>query len=299
LTAQEVVDRTASEAFRELQAKARAEHRGNTQPLLTVYAVESFLRRLSMSDYAHQMILKGGMLMAVNHIRQMTKDADLSTHGMANDEESVHSVVARICALEPDPHDGVMVDMTTIRTEVMREEDEYHGVRCKLVARLGKARIPFALDFSFGVPVESTAIELKSVIDRAPVRLEAYPITLNLAEKIVTAMQRRETSTRDRDFADLWVTSRLHRLAAPELRGHILAVASHRQQSVMPMAVALANMPDRQQSYTAMVERMSYLWPPPQHWTELIDGVVDFTDPLLADEEGRFSQWDPEKLAWA
>jgi hypothetical protein len=299
LTAQEVVDRTASDVFRALRDKARVEHRGNTQPLLTVYAVESFLRRLSMSDHAHQMILKGGMLMAVNHIRQMTRDADLSTHGMANDEESVRSVVARICALEPDPHDGVVVDMATIRTEIMREEDEYHGVRCKLVATLGKARIPFALDFSFGDPDESTVIEMKSVIDRAPVRLEAYPITLNLAEKIVTAMQRRETSTRDRDFADLWVASRRHRLAAPELRGHILAVASHRRQSVIQMAVALINMPDRQQSYAAMVERMSYLSPPPEHWTELIDDVVAFTDPLLADVEGRFSHWDPEKLAWA
>jgi hypothetical protein len=238
------------------------------------------------------------MLMAVSHIRQMTKDADLSTHGMADDEEHVHDVVAQICALEPDPHDGVVVDVATIRTEVMREEDEYQGVRCKLVATLGRARIPFALDFSFGDLDDSTAIELESVIDLAPVHLEAYPLALNLAEKIVTAMQRRETSTRDRDFADLWVSSRRHRLAAPELRGHILTVASHRQQPVLPMEVALVNMPDRQQPYAAMVERMSYLSPPPEHWTELIDGVINFTDPLLADEEGRLSRWDPEKLAW-
>lgn len=299
MTAQALVDRTAGEAFRALQAKARAEHGGNTHPLLVVYAVESFLRRLSISDYAHQMVLKGGMLMAVSHIRRMTRDADLSTHGMANDEEHVRNVVARICALEPDPHDGVVVDMATIRTRVMREEDEYQGVRCKLVATLGRARIPFALDFSFGDPNESTVIELESVISLAPVRLEAYSLALNLAEKIVTAMQRRETSTRDRDFADLWVTSRRHRLAAPELRRHILAVASHRRQPVMPMATALANMPDRQQPYAAMVERMSYLSPPPKRWIDLIDGVIDFTDPVLADQEERFSHWDPEKLAWA
>jgi hypothetical protein len=66
------------------------------------------------------------------------------------------------------------------------------------------------------------------------------------------------------------VISRRHRLAAPELRRYIVAVAAHRRQPVMPMAVALANMPDRQQSYAAMVERMSHLSPPPGHWTELI-----------------------------
>jgi hypothetical protein len=60
LTAQVIVDQAAGEAFKALQAKARAEHGGNTQPLLVVYAVESFLRRLAMSDYAHQIVLKGG-----------------------------------------------------------------------------------------------------------------------------------------------------------------------------------------------------------------------------------------------
>ncbi len=216
MTAQPQFDRVASEAFRALQAKARGEHGGNTQPLLVVYAVESFLRRLAISEHAHQMVLKGGMLMAFSRVREMTRDADFSTHGLANDEEQVRDVIARICALKPDPSDGVVIDPSTLRTETMREQDEYRGVRCKLVATLGQARIPFALDLSFGDPGDATVIELRSVLDRPPILLDAYPLALNLAEKIVTAMQRRETSTRDRDFADLWVTSRLHRLSAAE-----------------------------------------------------------------------------------
>jgi hypothetical protein len=291
------LDQAAREAFKAVQDKARAQHEGNTQQLLVVYAVESFLRRLSISDHAHQMILKGGMLMAASQIRQMTKDADLSTHGIAGDEERVGEIVAQICALTPDPHDGIQVDPATIRTDVMREQDEYQGVRCKLVAALGQARIPFALDFSFGDLDQSTEIELASVIDREPVRLAAYPLALNLAEKVVTAMQRRETSTRDRDFADLWVTSRLLRIDAQDLRGHILAVASNRGQPAITMAEALASMPDRQQAYGAMVERMSYLSPPPERWTELIDGVIEFIDPLLADD-GRLSHWDRRALTW-
>jgi hypothetical protein len=130
------------------------------------------------------------------------------------------------------------------------------------------------------------------------VPLEAYPLALNLAEKIVTAMQRREVSTRDRDFADLWVTSRRHRLDARELRLHIKTVAHHRQQPIMSMGEALANMPDRQQPYTAMVARMSYLSPPPEQWTELIAGVIEFADPLIADDTNALSHWDPEQLAW-
>lgn len=196
MTTQAAVERAAGDAFKALRAKAQSEHGGNTQALLVVYAVESFLRRLAMSDYASQMILKGGMLMAVSDIRRMTKDADLSTHGITNDEGRIRDAVARIWALAPDPHDGVVVDLATIRTETMGGGAEYQGVRCKLVATLGRAQIPIALDFSFGDPSESTLIELQSVIDLAPIRLAAYPLALNLAEKIVTAMQRRETSTR-------------------------------------------------------------------------------------------------------
>lgn len=300
MTAEADVDtaRVAADAFKALRSRARAEHGGNTQPLLVVYAVESFLRRLAMSPHADRMVLKGGMLMASSGVRRMTKDADLSTHGLPNDEASVRRVVGEISALTPAPHDGVAIDPQTISAEVMREQDEYHGVRCKLVAQLGRARIPFALDFSFGDPGRSTVIELESVLDRPPVTLRAYPLSLNLAEKIVTAMQRRETSTRDRDFADLWVTSRRHRLDAAELRTHVLAVAEHRGQPVIRMADALRHMPDRQQTYVAMVARMSYLAPPPASWRELLRGVVELVDPLLDDGGGRYSHWDPEQRAW-
>jgi hypothetical protein len=288
----------AAEAFRSLQARARAEHAGNTQPLLVVYAVESFLRRLAASDYAERMVLKGGMLMAANGVRRMTQDADLSTRGVSNDAERVREVVAEICALTPDPDDGIVIDPASIRTEVMREGDEYRGVRCRLVAGLGRARIPFALDISFGDPGEATTIELASVIDQPDVSLRAYPLALNLAEKIVTAMQRRETSTRDRDFADLWVCSRRFDFAAAELRGHIREVAEHRRQAIISLADALANMPDRQQPYAAMVRRMSYLAPPPERWTDLLADVVAFVDPLLGDVDGELSQWCCGSASW-
>ncbi len=68
------IQQIAQAAFRAVQARAKADFGGNTAPLLTVYAVESFLRRLALSPYAHKMVLKGGMLMAAKNIRRMTKE---------------------------------------------------------------------------------------------------------------------------------------------------------------------------------------------------------------------------------
>ena len=43
----------------------------------------------------------------------------------------------------------------SIRTEVMREEAEYHGIRVKLQAHLATARMTTTIDFSFGDPHRS------------------------------------------------------------------------------------------------------------------------------------------------
>lgn len=81
---------------RQLQRLARERHGHNTQALQVLYAIEGFLRRLSLSGYRQQLVLKGAMLLAVLNARRVTKDADLSAHGIPNDEQSVARVVAEI-----------------------------------------------------------------------------------------------------------------------------------------------------------------------------------------------------------
>ena len=64
------------------------------------------------------------------------------------------------------------------------------------------------------------------------------------------------------------------------------------------MTEALEQMPDRQQPYTAMVQRMSYLSAPPRSWAELLADVVSFVDPLVLDTNGNLVLWESEELAW-
>ena len=64
---------TAGQAYLDLQNRARAEGRA-TQELLTLYVVERWLDRLSMSPYADQFIIKGGMLLAAYEARRLTAD---------------------------------------------------------------------------------------------------------------------------------------------------------------------------------------------------------------------------------
>jgi hypothetical protein len=293
-----VSDEQARRVFRELQALARADYGGNTGALLVVYGVEGFLRRLAVSKYASQMTLKGGMLMAAISARRMTKDADLSTRGVGNEEEQVAAVVREIIATELDLDDGLQFDADSIRTEVMREDDEYQGVRVKLIANLATARITTTLDFSFGDPHQSTVIELPELLGTGTIRLASYPPEMSLAEKVATMMSRRELNTRDRDFADVWVFSRVRAFDAAELRSAITSVAEHRDHEIVPLSVALENMPDRQTSYAAMLDRMAYQRLPPSSWTKLLAEVRAFIDPLFATQPQALDSWDPATQTW-
>ena len=184
-------DEQARRVFRQLQALARADYGGNTGALLVVYGVEGFLRRLAASEYASNMTLKGGMLMAAISARRMTKDADLSTRGVGSEEERVAAVVGEIIATELDLDDGLEFDADSIRTEVMRENAEYQGVRVKRIANPATARMTTTLDFSFGDPHQSTVIELPELLGTGTIRLASYPPEMSLAEKVATMMSRR------------------------------------------------------------------------------------------------------------
>ncbi|HEY7961201.1 MAG TPA: nucleotidyl transferase AbiEii/AbiGii toxin family protein [Solirubrobacteraceae bacterium] len=296
----DTVERThsATRIFRQIQALARSDYGANTNALLVVYAIEGFLRRLAASHYADKMTLKGGMLMAAMSARRITKDADLSTVGIGNDAAVVAAVVAEIIATKLDVDDGLAFDTDSIRTEVMREDTEYHGVRVKLIAHLVTARITTTLDFSFGDPHSSTVIELPELLGTGTIRLASYPPEMSLAEKVATMMSRRELNTRDRDFADTWVLSRVHSFRASELHSAIVDVAAHRNHEVMTLAAALADMPDRQQTYTAMLERMAYQRMPPASWHQLLDEIRAFIDPLIKDGAHHLIKWDPATQTW-
>jgi Nucleotidyl transferase AbiEii toxin, Type IV TA system len=126
-----VTELTAQQAYRQLQRRAREQRRG-TDELLVFYAHEGFLRRLSMSPYREGLVLKGGLLMAVLDARRPTRDADLSVHGISNDEGIVRRVVTEIAGIVAA--DGLTFDPTQIQTRTMREDAEYHGVRVTIPA---------------------------------------------------------------------------------------------------------------------------------------------------------------------
>ncbi len=132
--------------------------RDEFQLVLTHYAIERLLYRISRSRHADRFLLKGAMLMAVWTSRRYrsTRDLDLSGHGDSS-VKAVESVFREVCRARVED-DGLAFDESSVHGEVIREDQEYEGVRLMLLAMLGKARITVQVDIGFGDAVVTSPL---------------------------------------------------------------------------------------------------------------------------------------------
>lgn len=278
-------DTTAGRAYFDLRAKARAE--GRTFPsLLTLYALEGFLGRLSGSGDRDTLILKGGVLLAAFDARRPTKDVDFLGLDLDNDAETVRERLEAIAALPRD--DGLVLDHARTRAEAIRDDDEYAGVRVHLVYALAGAELAFHVDVNVGDPVYPAPqdIELPALLG-GTITLRGYPMVTAMAEKIVTAMQRGAANTRWRDYADVLLLARVHVVTGDDLQGALTAVAAHRRLAPTPLADLLIDYPDLAQTrwarWRANQKTRDAL---PESFRDVITAVADFADPASSGTVG-------------
>ena len=204
--------------------RARAE-RSDFQILLTRYALERLLYRLSVSPHRDRFILKGAMLFVtwVAEPFRPTRDLDLLGHG-DNDAEAIAETFRSICA-QPVADDGVTFDVAALTAAPIREEMKYDGVRVRTTATIDGARISIQVDIGFGDAITPAAIEIDypALLNAPTPHLRAYPVETVVAEKFEALVTLGVANSRIKDFYDLWVISR-----TSELRQAVLVEAIRR-----------------------------------------------------------------------
>jgi predicted nucleotidyltransferase component of viral defense system len=178
--------------------------------LLTQFAIERFLYRLSRSSLADRIVLKGAMLFRVwsGSLHRPTKDVDLLGFGEAT-TSAVAAMIREIIntAVEDD---GILFDADSMQAEEIRENQEYGGIRATFTATLDEAVIPLQADVGFGDAI-TPAAEVRGypvLIDMAAPRLRMYPVETVIAEKLEAAVKLGMINSRMKDFYDLLVIFR-------------------------------------------------------------------------------------------
>lgn len=289
----------SGDAYLDLQNEARRTGQPS-QELLQLYVLEGFLTRLAVSAVRESFVLKGGVLLAAFDSRRPTKDVDLAGIDLANDTETVLDLVRSVLMVELPTEDGITYVADTTTAEVIREEDDYSGVRVHVEARLAKAKLPFHVDVNVGDPIwpSPTTVTVPRLRGGEPIELPGYPIHMVHAEKIVTAVQRGTANTRWRDFGDIWSLSRQHPINTDHLAQAIVQVARHRNATIRPLADVLDGFADIGQARWVQWRRRSNSDHLPEQFAPVLQVVIDFADPVLTGNvAGR--AWNPDTGAWA
>lgn len=288
------------DAFLALQKLAR-DTGGDVQELLTLYALEGLLTRVAVSPFRDDFVLKGGVLLAAFNLRRPTKDIDLHATRIANDTDEVLDRIRQIAVI--DVSDGLVFDPRAINAHTIREDDNYAGVRARLSATLGRARLTVGIDVNFGDPIWPAPAEITLPrlleLDQDPLHLLGYPLPMVIAEKIVTALARGEANTRWRDFADVLTISAVRPISASGLRAALETVATHRHVTLRPLLPTLAAMPDLAQTRWAnWHRRQAHTNDLPDQFSDVLNTVAAFTDPVLQPAPPPDARWNPARRTW-
>jgi len=186
---------------------AHAKHVGlDPNHVLTRYALERFLYRLSCSRHADRFVLKGALLLLVwmGETLRPTRDGDFLGPDGISDEEML-DIVRAVCR-QPVPDDGVTYDPETITVAAIRGDGAHGGRRIKLIARLGSGRFRLRLDVGIGDAVEPPPewLDYPSLLDFPSPRIKAYRPETVVAEKVEAMVDRGLLNTRMKDFYDVY-----------------------------------------------------------------------------------------------
>lgn len=130
------------------------------QLLLTRFALERLLYRLSLTRHRDRFVLKGAMLVTtwLDNPHRPTRDIDFLGFGDPSPEAMLNTF-REICAVMVE--DGIEFDVAALRVDQIREELEYGGLRIRTIATVGGARANVVIDVGFGDATEPGIEETK------------------------------------------------------------------------------------------------------------------------------------------
>lgn len=238
--------------------------------LLTRYALERFLYRLSTTAHRGNFVLKGAMLVTtwLENPHRPTRDIDLLGFGNA-EPEAILAAFKDVLAVKAE--DGVSFDIDALAIERNREDLAYGGLRVATNALIGGARVRVVIDIGFGDAIEPglNEIELPVLLDLPAPKLRAYAMETVIAEKFQAMVALGRANSRMKDFYDIWFLAKTYTFEDDRLARAILATFKRRRTDVpvdVPYALTDAFAQDDQKQ---------------KQWEAFVSGVL--ADPVALD----------------
>ena len=177
----------------------------NPNSLLQMCLFEGILEKLFKSKYSENFILKGGLLISslIGVDMRSTMDMDITLRGIPLNEISIRKILNEILAIEIDAD----IEYKLIKLSPIRQEDVYEDFCASISCIFGKINASLNIDITTGdvITPREMNYSYSKILEEGTIPIMTYTIETILAEKFETISSRNITTTRARDFYDLYM----------------------------------------------------------------------------------------------
>lgn len=183
----------------------------NANSLLQMCLFEGILEKISKSKYKNHIILKGGLLISslIGVEMRSTLDMDTTIRGLPMNEENILKILHEILEITIDAD----IVYRLIKLERIRKEDLYEDFCATISCRYGKINANLNIDITTGDIITPKEIQYsyEKILEEGNISILTYTIETIIAEKFETISSRNITTTRARDFYDLYMLYKLYK----------------------------------------------------------------------------------------
>lgn len=286
--------------------KNQAKEDGRTmQDELVTYGLERAIYRLSISKYAEQFTLKGGIFLYAlfdGNFARATMDIDLLVHHLSNDAEHIKKVFHNIFSIECD--DALRFDLNSLDVINITEFKEYHGVNVSIMGYLERTRVPVSIDIGFGDVIypERMRMNFPVLLDMEAPKVYAYSIYSVISEKFEAFVSLGLANGRYKDFYDIYVLSANYNLDGNELKNAIIETFAHREtgfDDIVAFESGFTEDSVRQGRWRAFIKKKKAM--EKVEFAEAIERSKKLLAPIVeAIEQNKefCCQWDKDRQDW-
>ena len=195
----------ATSVLARLKNKA-AESGRSYQLCLQLFCQEEFLRRLEMSKYAENLVLKGGLFIysLTDFDSRVTVDVDFLLRRIPNTPEQLKSILEEIIVTDTG-NDFMTFEIRDVAPIAVAKK--YAGIGASLLAKIKNTKTPFGIDFGVGdviVPKQEKRKIPTQLDDFDAPTVNTYSLETTVAEKLDAILSLMEFSSRMKDYYDLY-----------------------------------------------------------------------------------------------
>ena len=273
------------------------------QMVLQLFAQEEFLRKLSLSEYDNNLILKGGMFIytLTEFDSRPTRDIDFLIRNLQGNSNNIERMMREICNVSTG---NDFITLEVLGTENISVDKKYPGVKITFMGRIGKVRIPFLIDIGIDDVIVPNPIK-RSIVTRLPgftsPEVYTYSLESTIAEKFDTILQRMAGTSRMKDFYDIYYLSGIFDFEGMVLVEAVKSTLAHRNRKLS--ADAFEGIADFKNN-TALNTQWKAFDPAKETgllFDDVLDRLVVFLEPIYQNilrKENFDKRWSYKSKMW-